>query len=217
MPRTALSGPSASQRREWTDGRLVDTGETFELPADQLFKAIGQAFVPQALDGSHEVLELEGGRIAVDAERRTSLPGVWAGGDCVAGGKDLTVAAVEDGKQALCRSTGCSRASCPWRRSEGKRHGRSPRQFLRHQIAEPVLAGLRAADRQGLQRRARLQGRLGRRGLEDARAKDPPIVNVNGPRYGAFTGRTGACIGFNNIELITDRPLEVNLHEIKPR
>ena len=36
----------------------------------------------------------------MDAERRTSVPGVWAGGDCVAGGRDLTVVAVEDGKQA---------------------------------------------------------------------------------------------------------------------
>jgi dihydropyrimidine dehydrogenase (NAD+) subunit PreA len=34
----------------------------------------------------------------------------------------------------------------------------------------------------------------------------PPIVNVNGPRYGAICSRlTAACIGFNNIELITDR------------
>ena len=82
------------------DGRLVDTGETFELPADQLFRAIGQVFVPQVLAGSHDVLELEGGRIAVDFERRTSLAGVWAGGDCAAGGRDLTVVAVEDGKQA---------------------------------------------------------------------------------------------------------------------
>jgi glutamate synthase (NADPH/NADH) small chain len=81
-------------------GRLVGTGETLTLPCDQLFKAIGQAFLPADLDGSREVVELEGGRIAVDAERRTSLPGVWAGGDCVAGGKDLTVAAVEDGKRA---------------------------------------------------------------------------------------------------------------------
>ncbi|ANY76891.1 dihydropyrimidine dehydrogenase [Microvirga ossetica] len=82
------------------DGRLVDTGETFELPADQLFRAIGQVFIPQVLAGSHDVLELEGGRIAVDFERRTTLPGVWAGGDCAAGGRDLTVVAVEDGKQA---------------------------------------------------------------------------------------------------------------------
>ena len=40
------------------------------------------------------------GCIAVDDGRHTSLEGVWAGGDCVAGGPDLTVAAVEDGKQA---------------------------------------------------------------------------------------------------------------------
>ena len=45
-------------------------------------------------------LAFEKGRLAVDAERRTSVPGIWAGGDCVAGGQDLTVAAVEDGKQA---------------------------------------------------------------------------------------------------------------------
>jgi glutamate synthase (NADPH/NADH) small chain len=60
----------------------------------------GRAFLPADLDGSREVVELASGRIAVDAERRTSLPDVWAGGDCVAAGKDLTVAAVEDGKQA---------------------------------------------------------------------------------------------------------------------
>ena len=81
-------------------GKLVDTGETFELPADQLFKAIGQLFVTQDLEGSSDVLDLQSGRIAVDAERRTSLAGVWAGGDCAAGGRDLTVVAVEDGKQA---------------------------------------------------------------------------------------------------------------------
>ncbi|MGO4705721.1 NAD(P)-dependent oxidoreductase [Microvirga sp. 2MCAF38] len=82
------------------DGRLVDTGETFELPADQLFKAIGQLFVPQHIEGSSDTLDLASGRIAVDDERRTSLAGVWAGGDCAAGGRDLTVVAVEDGKQA---------------------------------------------------------------------------------------------------------------------
>jgi glutamate synthase (NADPH/NADH) small chain len=82
------------------DGRLVDTGETVTLPADMVFKAIGQTFVPGPLDGSGAAIVLEGGRIAVDADRRTSMPGVWAGGDCVAGGEDLTVAAVQDGKLA---------------------------------------------------------------------------------------------------------------------
>ena len=43
----------------------------------------------------------------------------------------------------------------------------------------------------------------------------PPIVNVNGPRYGAIHGADRRLLGLNNIELITDRPLEVNLQEIK--
>jgi dihydropyrimidine dehydrogenase (NAD+) subunit PreA len=45
--------------------------------------------------------------------------------------------------------------------------------------------------------------------------EDPPIVNVNGPRYGAIHGPDRRLLGFNNIELITDRPLDVNLQEIK--
>ena len=46
-------------------------------------------------------------------------------------------------------------------------------------------------------------------------AEGPPIVNVNGPRYGAIWGADRRLLGLNNIELITDRPLEVNLREIK--
>src|SRR5262245_61370132 len=45
--------------------------------------------------------------------------------------------------------------------------------------------------------------------------EDPAIVNVNGPRYGAIWGADRRLLGFNNIELITDRPLDVNLREIK--
>ncbi|WP_436639826.1 NAD-dependent dihydropyrimidine dehydrogenase subunit PreA [Microbaculum sp. FT89] len=45
--------------------------------------------------------------------------------------------------------------------------------------------------------------------------EDPPIVNVNGPRYGAVHGPDRRLLGLNNIELITDRPLDVNLREIK--
>ncbi len=85
-----------AQRRP--DDAANATAETVSIPADMVLVAIGQTFVGAPLgDGT---LALTDGRIAVDAERRTSLPGVWAGGDCVAGGQDLTVAAVEDGKQA---------------------------------------------------------------------------------------------------------------------
>ena len=43
----------------------------------------------------------------------------------------------------------------------------------------------------------------------------PPVVNVNGPRYGALLTPDRRMLGFNNIELITDRPLDVNLAEIR--
>ncbi|MDX8352901.1 NAD-dependent dihydropyrimidine dehydrogenase subunit PreA [Cognatiyoonia sp. IB215182] len=46
-------------------------------------------------------------------------------------------------------------------------------------------------------------------------AEGPPVVNVNGPRYGAIYGADRRLLGLNNIELITDRPLETNLEEIK--
>ncbi|MDP5308133.1 NAD-dependent dihydropyrimidine dehydrogenase subunit PreA [Paracoccus spongiarum] len=46
-------------------------------------------------------------------------------------------------------------------------------------------------------------------------AEGPPVVNVNGPRYGVIHGPDRRVLGLNNIELITDRPLEVNLREIK--
>ncbi|GHA41795.1 dihydropyrimidine dehydrogenase subunit A [Amylibacter ulvae] len=77
------------------DGKLISTGETFELRADQVFKAIGQT-----LNGAPDALEIEHGKIAVDEFGRTSQSGVWAGGDCANGGEDLTVTAVAEGRDA---------------------------------------------------------------------------------------------------------------------
>jgi dihydropyrimidine dehydrogenase (NAD+) subunit PreT len=73
--------------------------ERFILDADMVLKAIGQTLV--AVGVGRELLTLEGSRIAVEANGQTSLPDVWAGGDCAAtGGVDLTVQAVQDGKLA---------------------------------------------------------------------------------------------------------------------
>ena len=80
-----------------TDGRLTETSETFTLAADMVLKAIGQTYVPEP---AGQGIALEQGRIATDAEGRTSLARVWAGGDCRVGGRDLTVEAVEHGKVA---------------------------------------------------------------------------------------------------------------------
>lgn len=93
-----LTGVEFEYTKQAADGHLTGSGETFTLPADQLFKAIGQALDVTPLAGD-EKPDLIGGRIKVDELQRTSLPGVWAGGDC-APGKDLTVTAVQDGKIA---------------------------------------------------------------------------------------------------------------------
>ena len=69
-------------------------GEQVRIPADQLLLAIGQRLVPEGLP------DTQGGKIAVDAVGRTSLSGVWAGGDCASGGDDLTVTAVAQGRDA---------------------------------------------------------------------------------------------------------------------
>ncbi|MEO6276314.1 NAD-dependent dihydropyrimidine dehydrogenase subunit PreA, partial [Roseateles sp.] len=45
--------------------------------------------------------------------------------------------------------------------------------------------------------------------------EDPPVVNVNGPRYATLWSQDRRVIGFNNIELISDRPLQTNLDEIR--
>ncbi|WJM95188.1 NAD(P)-dependent oxidoreductase [Pseudomonas defluvii] len=83
------------------EGRLQPTGETFELAANAIFKAIGQTFDEHALsDASGQLLARDGDRIRVDEQMRTSLPGVYAGGDCTQLGQDLTVQAVQHGKLA---------------------------------------------------------------------------------------------------------------------
>ncbi|MEQ8368179.1 MAG: NAD(P)-dependent oxidoreductase [Roseicyclus sp.] len=99
MPVAVLgNGAATALRCEYTraEGRsLVGTGETFDIPADQVLKAIGQA-----LDGAPDGLVLDGGKIAVTGAGQTSAEGVWAGGDCATGGDDLTVTAVAEGRDA---------------------------------------------------------------------------------------------------------------------
>ncbi len=73
---------------------LRGTGETIRLPADQVFKAIGQTLTTDA------GLAVEGGKITVDASGKSSMERVWAGGDCASGGDDLTVTAVAEGRDA---------------------------------------------------------------------------------------------------------------------
>ncbi|MDZ7938843.1 MAG: NAD(P)-dependent oxidoreductase [Rhodoferax sp.] len=80
------------------NGKLTPTGREITFDADMVFKAIGQTLGNPVL--AQAGLTLTGGKIATDDVGATSLKGVWAGGDCRAGGLDLTVEAVEHGKQS---------------------------------------------------------------------------------------------------------------------
>ena len=81
------------------NGSLKASGENITLKTDVVFKAIGQKLVTEGLTENNS-LEIEKGRIVVDEQRKTSLSKVWAGGDCVLDGDNLTVSAVQDGKLA---------------------------------------------------------------------------------------------------------------------
>ena len=85
-------------RQALVDGKFTPTGEVETLAADMVLKAIGQQLGNPVL--AQVGLALQGGRMATDAAGQTNLQGVWAGGDCRAGGLDLTVEAVEHGKQS---------------------------------------------------------------------------------------------------------------------
>ena len=82
------------ERTNNLDGDLRSTGETFLIEADNVFKAIGQTLTTEA------GLDLERGKIVVSVDGKTSIEGIWAGGDCALGGDDLTVTAVAEGRDA---------------------------------------------------------------------------------------------------------------------
>ena len=79
---------------EYTDDDLQATGQTVRLAAAQVFKAIGQQL------GGDDLPAVERGKITVSGAGRTSMAGVWSGGDCASGGDDLTVTAVAEGRDA---------------------------------------------------------------------------------------------------------------------
>lgn len=75
-------------------------GEEIVIAADQVLKAIGQTLEVSHLNDAANGPDLNGGRIKTDEEGKTSLPNVWAGGDCTDQGDDLTVTAVAQGRDA---------------------------------------------------------------------------------------------------------------------
>lgn len=86
----ALGEPDGSGRRS-----PIETGETFVLDVDMVIKAAGQMPYEQLVSGNN--LDNKYGKILTDENGITNLNGVFAGGDCVNGGKEV-VDAVQAGK-----------------------------------------------------------------------------------------------------------------------
>lgn len=74
-------------------------GSEFRIPCDMAITAVGQTKAVSWLTQTFPGIALEGGRVKTDARGRTSLRGLYAGGDCVNGGKEV-VNAVAEGKAA---------------------------------------------------------------------------------------------------------------------
>ena len=91
-----LDEPDASGRRS-----PVDTGETFVLNVDMIIKAAGQ--VPFENLISDNSLDNKNGKLVIDKNCSTSIKGIFAGGDCVNGGKEVVdaVQAGKDGAKAI--------------------------------------------------------------------------------------------------------------------
>ncbi len=91
-----LGEPDASGRRA-----PVDTGETFTLDVDMVIKAAGQIPFENIINSSS--LQNKNGKIVIDQITQTNLKGVFAGGDCVNGGKEVVnaVQAGKDGAKAI--------------------------------------------------------------------------------------------------------------------
>ncbi len=86
----------AFERTELKDGKLIGTGETYDVACDMVLKAIGQKLEGAGLNG----LTIDHDKLNISEVYETSITGIFAGGDCIGSGEDLTVQAVEDGKQA---------------------------------------------------------------------------------------------------------------------
>ena len=91
----SLGAPDASGRRSVAP----IAGSEHVLPCDRVIKAVGQTKRVELLKQVPGI-KLDGaGRVVIDEEGRTGNPKVFAGGDCVNGGKEIVNAAA-DGKRA---------------------------------------------------------------------------------------------------------------------
>ena len=202
------------------DGRLKGTGEHFTIAADVVFKAIGQKLVPEPARRRRR-------RARHDRRpHRRRRPAAQLAGRRLGRWRLRRGRGGPDGRRGRGRQ---DRGAFDRRRPERRRLSRRRRgaqttgdqamadirnDFVGIKSPNPFwLASAPPTDKEYNVVRAFKAGWGG--GVWKTLGEDPPIVNVNGPRYGAIHSGDRRVIGFNNVELITDRPLDVNLREIK--
>ena len=145
----------------------------FVIPADMVVKALGQEPLLDLVAALPD-LTSDAGRIVVDPSTgATSVPGLFAGGDCLRTGGEI-VDAVEDGKIAATRDTCASLQGQKSRRRPTKQECHMTDlsiEFCGVKAPNPVLVGLRPANQFRIPGSSRLRSRMGRRRLEDARRR----------------------------------------------
>ncbi len=223
------------------DGRRIPVpvaGGTFDTPLDTLIVAIGQGPVVDLLDEAG--VACDDGWIAVDpSSGRTSHPRIWAGGDAVNGGHEV-VDAVEGGKVAALSIAGAvaegliaskdggvgSPAVEPGVRAASATSPATVPATLSQQPVPAVdlsvvLAGIRSPNPFWLASGPPTNtGEMVARAFEAGwggavwKTVGEPIVNVTS-RLGSLGLAGRRMVGISNIELISDRPIETNLAEIR--
>ncbi len=192
-------------------------GARFSVTLDAVVVATGQEAVERLVDEFS--VGARGGRVAVDpATGRTDNPRVWAGGDLVNGGREV-VNAVQEGKLAaasIAAALGVAVAPARLVISPVQAPDRAPGISLATE-----LAGIRSPNPFWLASAPPTNtGEMVARAFEAGwggavwKTVGEPITNVSS-RLGSHSVGGRRMVGISNIELISDRPTETNLAEIR--
>ena len=200
-------------------------GARFSVELDSVIVATGQEALQRLVDDFS--VGARGGRVAVDpATGRTDNPRVWAGGDLVSGGREV-VNAVQEGKLAARSIAAALGVPAVPARVEitalptpdgapGGMPGGAPGVSLAVE-----MAGIRSPNPFWLASAPPTNtGEMVARAFETGwggavwKTVGEPITNVTS-RLGSLDLDGRRMVGISNIELISDRPIETNLAEIR--
>ena len=208
-----LTEPDASGRA----APQVIPGARLAVELDAIVVATGQESLERLVD--EFAVSVRGGRVIVDpASGRTNNPRVWAGGDVVNGGREV-VDAVQDGKVAaasIASALGVAVVPARLEISPIPAPDRAPGVSL-----AVDMAGIRSPNPFWLASAPPTNtGEMVARAFEAGwggavwKTVGDPITNVTS-RLGSHSVDGRRMIGISNIELISDRPIETNLAEIR--